>query len=127
MFKKNGAHKAFGKYEPQEIVNAFSSDTEDEKNECKLDERVQTFIKDFALWSKRGSLQNENPHISMTIFRRKIKTVSVTPDFFAPYEKAASNLETAAMFGIFKCFTFELSNPVSNFTVFRETTGFSYL
>ena len=53
MFKEQGIHKAFGKYEPQEIVNAFSSDTEDEKNECKLDERAQTFIKDFALWSYR--------------------------------------------------------------------------
>ena len=53
MFKEDGIHKAFGKYEPQEIVNAFSSDTEDEKNECKLDERAQAFIKDFALWSYR--------------------------------------------------------------------------
>lgn len=53
MFKEAGAHKAFGKYEPQEIVNAFSSDSEDEKNECKLDERAQAFIKDFALWSYR--------------------------------------------------------------------------
>ena len=48
MFKEDSIHKAFGKYEPQEIVNAFSSDTEDEKNECKLDERAQAFIKDFA-------------------------------------------------------------------------------
>ena len=53
MFKEQGIHKAFGKYEPQEIVNAFSSDTEDEKNECKLEERAQSFIKDFALWSYR--------------------------------------------------------------------------
>ena len=53
MFKEGGVHKAFGKYEPQEIVNAFSSDTEDEKNECKLDERAQAFVKDFALWSYR--------------------------------------------------------------------------
>lgn len=53
MFKEDGVHKAFGKYEPQEIVNAFSSDIEDEKNECKLDERAQAFVKDFALWSYR--------------------------------------------------------------------------
>ena len=53
MFKENGLYKAFGKYEPQEIVNAFSSDNEDGKNECKLDERAQTFVKDFALWSFR--------------------------------------------------------------------------
>ena len=53
IFKEDGIHKAFGKYEPQEIVNAFSSDTEDEKNQCKLDERAQAFIKDFALWSYR--------------------------------------------------------------------------
>jgi hypothetical protein len=53
MFKEAGVHKAFGKYDPQEIVNAFSSDTEDEKNKCKLDERAQAFIKDFALWSYR--------------------------------------------------------------------------
>ena len=53
VFKEDGIHKAFGKYEPLEIVNAFPSDTEDEKNECKLDERAQAFIKDFALWSYR--------------------------------------------------------------------------
>ena len=53
MFKEDGVYKAFGKYEPQEIVNAFSSNTEDTKNECKLDERAQSFIKDFALWSYR--------------------------------------------------------------------------
>ena len=54
MFKDEGVHRAFGKYQPQEIVNAFSSDTEDGKNECKLDERAQAFIKDFALWSYLG-------------------------------------------------------------------------
>lgn len=53
MFKDEGVHRAFGKYQPQEIVNAFSSDTEHGKDECKLDERAQTFIKDFALWSYR--------------------------------------------------------------------------
>ena len=53
MFKDEGVHRAFGKYQPQEIVNAFSSDTEDGKDECKLDERAQAFIKDFALWSYR--------------------------------------------------------------------------
>lgn len=53
MFKDEGVHRAFGKYQPQEIVNAFSCDTEDGKDECKLDERAQTFIKDFALWSYR--------------------------------------------------------------------------
>ena len=53
MFKDDGEYQAFGKHEPQEIVNAFSSDTEDGKDECKLDERAQAFIKDFALWSYR--------------------------------------------------------------------------
>ena len=53
MFKEDGIHKAFGKYEPQEIVNAFSSDIEDGAGECKLEERAQSFIKDFALWSYR--------------------------------------------------------------------------
>ena len=53
MFKDDGVLRAFGKYQPQEIINAFSSDTEDGKNACKLDERAQTFIKDFALWSYR--------------------------------------------------------------------------
>ena len=42
MFKDEGVHRAFGKYQPQEILN-----------ECKLDERAQEFIKDFALWSYR--------------------------------------------------------------------------
>lgn len=53
MFKEDGVYKAFGKHEPQDIINAFSTDTENENNECKLDERAQLFIKDFALWSYR--------------------------------------------------------------------------
>lgn len=53
MLKENGVLKAFGKYEPQEIVNAFSDDKEDERKKCNLGERAQSFIKDFALWSYR--------------------------------------------------------------------------
>lgn len=41
MFKKDGTYKAFGQYEPTDIINT------------SLNERAQTFVKDFALWSYR--------------------------------------------------------------------------
>ncbi len=53
MFKKNGEHMAFGKYKPLDIVNALSKEYDEGYNVSNLDERSQTFVKDFALWAYR--------------------------------------------------------------------------
>ena len=53
MFKENDEYKAFGKFQPNEILDVFSSDIDEASNESKLEEQAKSFIKDFALWSYR--------------------------------------------------------------------------
>jgi hypothetical protein len=50
MFKKDKAYLAFGKYEPKDIVDPFSTYSENETINEALPESAQTFIKEFALW-----------------------------------------------------------------------------
>ena len=53
MFKENEEYKAFGKFQPNEILDVFSSDIDEASNESKLEEQAKSFIKDFTLWSYR--------------------------------------------------------------------------
>ena len=53
MVKKNDVYKAFGQYEPKDIIDTFFTAEASNDKEIKLKDRARSFIKDFALWSYR--------------------------------------------------------------------------
>lgn len=53
MFKENNEYKAFGKYNPADLINALPNDFELEQSNINVDKSTQNFIRDFALWSYR--------------------------------------------------------------------------
>lgn len=80
MFKKEGTYKAFGKYDPKDIIDSFFTEGATDDKEVKLKYRAQAFIKDFALWSYRtiSTYARLNPKSNIVYRSSSVKSENST-------------------------------------------------
>ena len=80
MFKKAGTYKAFGKYDPKDIIDSFFTEGATDDKEVKLKDRARAFIKDFSLWAYRtiSTYARLNPKSNIVYRSSSVKSENST-------------------------------------------------